>query len=137
MNWQKEYIQGLIKKFNLLTKVKNDIVNVNDNLDNIIKELNNIKEIARFILKIYIVRNRVISMTFHLVAKSDFYIQLDILNNNSKNKKIDINFKYIEEEEYNSLPRVSTKPSVFGYNIWKHSVGDDLVDYYSTQFEWD
>lgn len=136
MNWQKEYIKILLKKFDLLKSINNKIITINENIDLIINELNNINDIKQFVLKVYVVKKTVKSMTFHLVARTDKCIQLDILNNNSKNKKIDINFKYIDEEEYESLDYKSIKASTFGYNIWKHSVKDNLLQDFVNKIEW-
>lgn len=136
MKWQIEYIKILLKKFNLLRNITNNCFHCNYDMDIIINELNNIKEIKQFILKIYVVKKIIKSMTFHLVAKTDNYIELNILNNNSKNKKIDIDFKYIDMEEYDSIEYKTTKPSTFGYNIWKHSVKENLLEYFSNQIKW-
>ena len=136
MEWQLKYIEILVKKFNLLSNIKNNNVVLNEDVNLIIKELNNITEIKQFILKIYIVKKTIKSTTFHLVAKTDKFFQLDILNNNSKNRKIEINFKYIEQKEYDNLDYRTSKPSSFGYDIWKYSVKQNLLDLFSNQITW-
>jgi transposase len=38
-------------------------------------------------------------------------------------------------EEYDSMEYKSTKAFTFGYNIWKHSVKENLLEYFTNKIE--
>jgi hypothetical protein len=69
MEWQIEYIKILIKKFNLLQNITNNCIQCNYEKNIIINELNNIKEIKQFILKLYVVKKVIKSNVFSFSSK--------------------------------------------------------------------